>query len=365
MNGRRSGGDGGGLQVEFHSDFAPLRNEWDALAQRTENIFATWEWSSIWWRHMGEERPLFIVTFRRSDGALVAIVPLFLASRRPVRVLRFVGHGPGDELGPICVDHHRPAIAEALRGALGSIRPRWDVLVADNLPADSAWGSIGGVARINSIPNPVIEFDGIGWDEFFKSRGSKFRQQVRRNTRRLADDHELTYRLADDSTLINADLDTLFTLHQARWRDESSGVFAGVEGAFQREFARAMLDRGCLRLWFLELDGEPVAARLGFRFGQVECGYQSGRDRSWDKYGIGFLLQAHVVRRAIEDEMKEYRLLRGGESYKGRLANAERGLDTIAFARGIAGRGALAAGRVALAMPPGSRAWLSRLSGGG
>lgn len=363
MSGDRGrSGDGGELSVELHSDFAALREEWSALAERAGTIFATWEWASIWWRHLGEDRPLHLATCRDSGGRPVAILPLYLASRRPLRVVRLVGHGPGDELGPICAPEDRAAVAPAIPVALGLIRPGWDVFVADNLPRDPAWGSIGA-ARLNEIPNPALKMKGMSWGEFFESRSAKFRQQLRRNTRRLARDHGLEYRLADDPERLDADLDALFSLHSARWREESSGVFAGAEGSFQREFAHSALDRGWLRLWFLRLDGEPAAARLGFRFGRIESGYQSGRDPAWDRYGLGFLLQAHVIREAMNDGIDEYRLLRGGEEYKDRLANVDLGLETIALARGAAGRLALATGRAALALPPSKRAWLSKLAG--
>jgi len=358
----RQGGAGSELRVELQPDLAPLREEWTALAGRADSIFASWEWASIWWRHLGEDRPLHLATCRDPDGRLIAIVPLYLAARRPLRVVRLIGNGPGDELGPVCDPRDREAVAPAIRTALDLIRPRWDVFVADLLPCDPAWDSIGA-SRIDTIPNPVLEIGGMSWDEFFESRSSKFRQQQRRNTRRLDRDHGLEFRLADDPERIDADLDALFSLHDARWRERSSGVFSGAEGALQREFARAALERGWLRLWFLHLDGEPVAARLGFRFGRVESGYQSGRNPAWDKYGIGFLLQVHVIREAMNDGVDEYRLLRGGERYKGRLANVDRGLETIALARGPAGHAALAAGRAALALPPSRRAWLSRLAG--
>lgn len=360
MSGDR--GRGGELQVELRSDFASLREEWTALAERADSIFATWEWSSIWWRHLGEGRPLYLASCRDPDGRLVAIVPLYLASRRPLRVIRLVGHGPGDELGPICDPRDRETVAPAIRAALDLIRPRWDVFVADNLLRDRAWGSLGA-AQLNQTPNPVLETRGMSWDEFLESRSAKFRQQLRRNTRRLARDHGLEFRLAEDPERIDADLDVLFSLHDARWRERTSGVFAGAEGDLQREFARAALDRGRLRLWFLLLDGEPAAARLGFRFGRVESGYQSGRNPAWDRFGIGFLLQARVIEEAMDDGMDEYRLLRGGERYKDRLANADRGLETIALAHGPAGHIALAAGRAALRLPPAKRAWLSRLAG--
>lgn len=364
MSDYRPGGDGAGreLRVELHADLGALREEWTALAERADSVFASWEWASAWWRHLGGDRPLHLATCRSSDGRLVAIVPLFTASTRPLRVVRLIGVGPGDELGPVCAPEDRPAVAPAVRTALDMIHPRWDVFVADLLPRDAAWASLSGVG-IDAMPNPIVEIGGMSWDDFMASRSAKFRQQLRRNTRRLVRDHGLEYRLADDPERLDADLDALFSLHGARWGKQSSGVFAGAEGALHRDFAHAAMERGWLRLWFLHLDGRPAAARLGFRFGRVESGYQCGRETAWEKYGIGFLLQAHTIEEAMNDGMEEYRLLRGGESYKDRLANADRGLETIALARGPAGRAALAAGRAALALPPSKRAWLSKLAG--
>ncbi len=47
---------------------------------------------------------------------------------------------------------------------------------------------------------------------------------------------------------------------------------------FHRDFAHRAYDNGWLRLRFTDADGEPAASRLGFRFGGVESGSQSGLD---------------------------------------------------------------------------------------
>jgi hypothetical protein len=99
------------------------------------------------------------------------------------------------------------------------------------------------------------------------SRSPNLRQQVRRRERRLARAHDLHYRLADDPTPLQRDLDTLFALHTARWGPRST---FGAREAFHREFATHALAQGWLRLWFLELDGRPRAAWYGFRFGGAE-----------------------------------------------------------------------------------------------
>ena len=58
---------------------------------------------------------------------------------------------------------------------------------------------------------------------------------------------------------------------------------------------------------------------------------------------FGFIAISHDVREALNDGMREYRLLRGGESYKGRFADTGRILETSGLARGADARLLLAA----------------------
>lgn len=349
-----------GLTVDLYEDFEAAKAEWRELAAGSGNAFGTWEWASTWWRHLGDDRPLYLIACREPSGKLVAILPFYLASRLPFRVVRLVGRGPGDELGPVCAEADRSRIAPLIREGLDLTVPGWDVLVAENLPRDPTWAEIGDVTRLNTIPNPVIEFKDRGWDEYLASRSQKFRSQYRRDQRRLAD-HDLTFRLVNEDEDIEANVKALFDLHGNRWGDESSGVFVGREGDLQMDFAKLALEQGWLRLWFLDLDGKPAATRLGFRIGSVEGAYQAGRNTDWDKFGIGFLLMVHVVEAAANDGVEEFRLLRGGEAYKSRLTDVDLGLESIAVPRGIRGRAAILGSHLASSRAGGA---ISRLSGG-
>lgn len=347
------------LRCERLAGMDAAREEWEHLAARSENVFATWEWASAWWRHCGGDRPLHLLACRDEAGGLRGIWPLYLASRRPLRVVRLVGRDAGDELGPVCAPADRAALAASAAAALALLEPGWDVLVAEGMPGDEAWDAFPGGTRLSRIPSPVLEIGGMSWDDYFASRSRKFRQQFRRSERQLGEEHELAFRMTEDPAELERDLTALIELHGRRWGGESSGVFEGAGAELHREFAVTALRRGWLRLWFLEVDGKPVAARLGYVFGGVKVGYQSGRDPSWDRFGVGFLLQAHTIRAAIEEGLREYRFLRGGEGYKDRFANGDRGLETIVLARGLRGRAALAARRASLAIAArrGSQPW--------
>jgi CelD/BcsL family acetyltransferase involved in cellulose biosynthesis len=338
--------------------FESLQDDWIRLGVLSGNVFSTWEWASVWWRHYGEGRRPLTASLRDGGGEAVAILPLYLGFERPVRVARFIGHGAGDELGPVCPPEETragPALADA--AGLG-----WDVLLAERLPGDGHAALLRGRV-LGREASPVIALDGASWDDYLASRSSNFRSQVRRKERKLVREHGLTYRLSDDPGRLAADLDTLFELHEARWAGDSSGALAGARVAFHRDFAALAQERGWLRLWLAEIEGRAVAAWYGFRFGGADSYYQFGRDPDWDRSSIGLVLLAHTVRDAAEAGQREYRLLRGGESYKDRFATADPGLETVAVPRGARGRLAVGAAATGLALPGPFRRRLTRAVG--
>jgi CelD/BcsL family acetyltransferase involved in cellulose biosynthesis len=339
------------IRFERIRDFDVARSEWQSVAERSQNVFATWEWARTWWRHFGRDRQLLLTVCRGSHGRAVAIVPLYMSPVGPFRTLRFVGQGPADELGPVCAPADRGSAARTLLWALRQRDCRWDVFLAEALPVQDGWPAVLGGTVWRRESSPVLDIAGLDWEGFLASRSANFREQVRRRERSLARSHELRYRLTEDPARLDADLDVLFRLHDERWAEErSSALTASVRG-FHREFARLALQRGWLRLWIMEIDGEPVAAWYGFRFGGAESYYQSGRRRAWDRASVGFVLLAHSLREAIRDGMREYRLLRGGEPYKTRFASRDDGLEMIVVPRGLRGHAALGAGTAALALP--------------
>jgi CelD/BcsL family acetyltransferase involved in cellulose biosynthesis len=306
--------------------------DWEELALDSRNIFVTREWVSLWRRHFAPDEPLRIIGCRNQDGGLLAVLPLYTASQKGVRTIRFLGHGAGDELGPACAPSARSEAAAALRRTLETNGS--DLFLADDLPGDFDWARYVGGRILRRTVSLVADLRGSSWETYLAGRSTSLRRQLGRLERRLAE-QGLRYRLTTKPDELGADLDTLFALHRARW--QGSPWFASGE-PFHRDFAAAALERGWLRLWLMELNGRAVAAWLGYRFAGVESYYQAGRDPAWDKASVGSVLLAHTIRAAIEDDMSEYRFLRGNEGYKSRFATSEAG-SVVQLARATSGLG--------------------------
>lgn len=338
--------DGDALRVERVENLEDIREDWLRLADLTSHPFATWEWVTSWWRWFGAGRPLYTFACRDSEGAVVAILPMYLAATRPVRVARFLGYS--DLHSPICAPADRPRAARAMLG-LSATRGKdgCRFLLAERLPGGEGWDELLGGTLTTSHADPLLRIDGTTWEEFLASRSQNFRREVGRQERRLERDYELTYRMADDPDRLDSDVTTLFRLHNDRWDDETTGMFLGDRGSMHRELAAEALERGWLRLWFLELDGEPVAANYSWRFAGSDWCLQQGRDPAFERQKVGGTLMAHVIREAHRDGMSTFRFLAGDEAYKGRWTNEDTPAETRLLASGPIGRaGGLAIKRV-------------------
>lgn len=345
------------MDVSFASSLDAVEPAaWDRLAERSGHVFATREWLLTWWRHFGKPRRQ-LIGVARDDGDLVALVPLYEWWRRGIPVLRFVGHGPSGQLGPICAPPNGAIDAGAAQ-TLRAVPLRRFVLLAEQIAGDQRFGELSGARSLYREASPVLCFEHDAWDEFVRSRGRNFRQQARRFPRKLSELGTVSYRLTIDPERVQPDLDTLFGLHRQRWG--STSAFLDAE-PFHREFATLAFQRGWLRLWFLEIDGRPVAALYGFRFAGSESAYQAGRDLAFERHPVGFVLQVHALREAHRDGLRAYRLLRGDAAYKQRFANGDPGVETFGLTRGAPARLMLTAAEKARGHSLGLRRILDRL----
>lgn len=332
---------------------------WEDLAARSENIFASLAWARLWRQHLAPEGELAIGLVRRAgEASPCALIPLSFRSRGPLRLGRFIGAGPADELGLVCAAADRalaaPAAGDYIRQQLGS-----GLFLAERLWGEHPWPAELQGSSLRREPSPVLPLEGQTFEDFLASRSRNFRSQLGRFERQLTSAHRLSYRLTEDPECLKEDLDRLISLHAARW-GENSSAFQGARRAFHLDFARTAMDRGWLRLWTMELDGSPVAAWYGFRYAGIETYYQAGRDPRLERLRVGTVLLAHTIRSACEDGMREYRFGLGGEDYKSRFTQLDPGLDTLALPVGMRGGAALRALRTVLRLPPERRAALSR-----
>jgi CelD/BcsL family acetyltransferase involved in cellulose biosynthesis len=320
------------------SDLVSLEEEWTRLAEPRGNAFVTPQWCVAWLRHYGDGARPLVVVLRRPDGALQGLLPLVVAAGGQRRVVRFAGANLGDYLEPVSSPDDEEILAAETADVLDRRRSEWSMIVLHNVktgwPSQIVASSPRPLTALRMQPEsvPYVELNGCTWDEYLATRSRDFRSQVKRELRVLEREHHVMFRKTVRQEQLSADMNTLFQLHDMRWAGRGgSAVGPGRPREFLTEFAASALGAGWLRLWFLEIDGEPVSGWCGWHIGGRYSYYLGGFDPAWAKYSVGRVLLARALRDATEEGAAEFNLLLGDEPYKLRFATGRRDVTTLAI----------------------------------
>jgi CelD/BcsL family acetyltransferase involved in cellulose biosynthesis len=309
-----------------------LLGAWRRLAEARSNPFLTPEWFRAWIETNPEEEPFALAW--RVDGELRGVLPLV----RVGRLLRFAGARRGDWFTPACRREEEEAMARACAAFLRGLGGGWQLRL-DRIDRDSAWPqalwaedcerAVAPVRPRRTDILPYVAFGEDGYEGYLAGRSRNFRSQLGRRRRKLEREHNLGFRVTSAAADLEADLDTFFTLHDERW-DERGGSSSQGESvrAFQRRFAAAALERGWLRLWTAEADGEPRAAWYGWRVGERYCYSLSGLAKEYEPFALGTVLLAHTIEQAAAEGAPIYDLMWGEEGYKERFETGRRDAAT-------------------------------------
>ena len=146
------------------------------------------------------------------------------------------------------------------------------------------------------------------------------RKQLRRCCRDVIDCGKALWRLPEHEQEHDFSYawETLVDLHQRRRQSLGEpGCFASeAYTSFHEEIARIFFDKDALRLSWVEIDGEPVAAEYHFASDRATYAYQGGLEPDRIDDEPGRLSMIACVQQAIEEGKTAFDLLRGDEPYK-------------------------------------------------
>jgi CelD/BcsL family acetyltransferase involved in cellulose biosynthesis len=322
---------------------AEVEGDWRRLAEARGNAFLTPEWFRCWFAEYGDEADPFVSAMMGEDGTCTGLIPFALPRSGRPRVCRLAGANLGDCFGPVAAPGQEDLVAAVAGKALGGAADRWSVIALDHVEDPDVWAgplAEGTGLRLKrrsreAADLPWIDLASHGdWDGYLASRSSHLRKRLRWLDRRLARDHEVRVRRTETPETLPADVDVLFDLHDRRWQGAST-LASPRARSFHAAFAAAALERGWLRLWFLELDGEPVASWYGWRLGDRYSFYNGGFDPSLSKLSPGMVLLARVLESSFEEGARTFDFLLGDESYKSRFADLTRAVHDLTLARAL------------------------------
>lgn len=318
------------FQLAPSLELSALKEEWRNLAVRLHNTsyFRTPDWVLSWWNTVGGQPFTLVATWRNETNRLEAIALLSRVRQRyfhgvnlGVRVWTNTGSGPGsaDHCGWLACSNRT---ADVRNWLLHKASER--TLVLQNCDPEVGI-HLNGVARpVQQIACPRLYIPACDTEV---GRSANFRQQLRAKRRKL---HKagVTLRWVDPPDMDEQVLESLFSLHEARWNSKNvTSNFSSEQFDLHRSLTRnADISRGPAAV-LAEYREQVVGVLYGFWWKDVFAYYQLGWHPDWKSYSLGLLLLRDAIEMAKSRGARVFDFLRGDEPFKYRFG-AEDHVDT-------------------------------------
>lgn len=292
-------------------------------ADPNRHVFATAEWSRLWWESFGEGRQEgLVLTFHSPDP--VGLGAFSLDDTPDGRRMRFLG---GDDLtdyqGPLISNPElRPQVAESFLRFLLEYKG-WDYLEAKGLPVPfhfSEW-------LVEAADRMGLEFElelqeltavlmlPPDWPGYLAGLGKKQRHELERKTRRFEREAASAVLRTSDAEHLESDMEAFIRLHRTSAGEKGEFMLPERE-TFFRNVARTFQPLGIFSLDLTEYEGRLIAATVSFRYDGVFYLYNSAYDLGLRAISPGLIHVARLIERSIAQGLRRFDFLRGRERYK-------------------------------------------------
>ncbi len=329
--------------ITTREDLLRLADDWSHLLERSDNVlpFMLPGWLIPWWDTYRQERRLIRDSLRtkvvRRGGEVVGILPFMLTERPPsgplrARAMGFLGADPyiTEQRAPL---YDRRCAGEVARAIADDLQrdPEWDWIGWAGLDRQSEFASAlearmplrwksSDTANILALPST--------WEAFRSGLKRNVKESLRHGYNSLKREG-LEPRLGVAETVADVDeaLDTFFALHTARARASHGPPhpdrFAAARARrFLAEVCRDLAEQHVTRVFTLQVDGKPVASRIGFVLPGCLYLYYSGYDPSWARYGVMTTTVVETIKYAIALGVPTLHLSMGADVSKTRWGGA-------------------------------------------
>lgn len=328
------------LRSELLTTLAELERiapEWEALASACAAPTALPAWQLAWWRRLAPAGALLRAVAIRDGDRLVALAP-YAVTRGAARATVWeplaaaMTHRVEPLAEPGCAAVAMEATVAQLAAA--DVAPdlvRFEAIAADASPwreLEAAWSQARRLEEFTQTA-PYVSIGDEGFDAWLNGKSRNFRQQTRRFRRKLEQAGGVV-RMSQPGAGAERDVAALLRLHHARWDDRggsSLGDGDGV-GAMLRDAAPTMVAAGTMRIWIVELDGEPISAQLFLAAGGTVHYWNGGFDPRHAELKPALLGLVAGIEDCFAQGDTLLDLGGGAQDYKLRLADGTRELSS-------------------------------------
>lgn len=291
------------------SDLADFTPEWERLTlsvDAPEPFFQPY-WILAFSSFVPRGRGATVVTVH-DEARLAGILPLVRAptcfGSIPARTLRSVSGTHSCRFDLVCTENARPPITRAIWDALKADRS-WDIIEALNVPASSSFEALQECARTDgfltaawpTLRMPYLDLPERDADPFANSpkRYREFRRRLGSYQRKLGEHGKLAF--GTETALTGRIFDDFLHLEASGWKRHAGGAILlkpQVRQFYQRALAGAS-HTGQLRIYWLRLNGRPIAMELGLLLGRCFYSPKAAYDEEFARYSPGHLLTRFII----------------------------------------------------------------------
>jgi CelD/BcsL family acetyltransferase involved in cellulose biosynthesis len=343
--------------VDSFDEATALRDEWDALVQRSgAPLYQTFDWCRVWWNHYGSGRALRLV-FVHSGGKLVGIVPMFIErlglAPLHLKVAKLLSSDFTLALCDPPVERQSGReVFEQVLGQLfqvdrcdavhfGPITNEYSALNSMR-EACAARHDLGVMARDRECGRHTVFDLAGGFDGFLRGMSKNQRSNYKRNVNGLTKNFRFAVDVVSDAEGAAREFENFIDMHQRQWQTVGNlGHFADWPGAieYHRELVRAMASAGKLRLLRMLADDEVVSYYFCFASGGTYYWRLPARKvgDEWDRHALGRVGLMKMLEVAAGEGATRIEAGNGWYEYKERLNATSHPLHSIVISSRSAG----------------------------
>lgn len=326
------------LRVQEHhslKEFQSLEDEWNALVDSTGAVpFVRHECIGAWIASFAPKAALVILTARDGDARLVAALPLLLERALfcglPVRQMVSTANTHSSRFDMIAEDP-REAGRAFLDHLLG--RPDWALLRIIDVREGGAGWQVQHAAIERGLPvgvwesarSPYLAFPS-SYGELLATKSPLFRANLRRRRRQLEKLGTLSVERVTRGDALAERLEEGFALEARGWKGLSGSAMSQSPKtrAFYRAIAEEAAQRGHLSLFFLRLDGAPIAFHFGLVYDRVYYVPKLAYDEALTRCSPGLVLLEEVIKDGIARGLRGYDFLGDEAEWKNKWSSSRK-----------------------------------------
>lgn len=338
--------------VTRQDQFLNLKQDWDRLTEYSHSYvpFLCHEWYQLWIQHFLASYKMLIVLLYHQNN-LFCIAPFYITNQTfyglrttkvellgnvysPIRTFLFATRN--EVLRTFCT-------AEIYKYIFNQHK-RVDFIDLQSVPENEGDAGVFLKAATHSAYKHSCygTFDNYYEDritstahQYSKSLSKNLRKNIRKRERLLNETGTLQFKVITDFKGIDRYIDWYYEVYSKSWKKVEK-----VGPSFHADLARSTSKNGLLRLAFLTLNNEPIAAKFVIVHNGIAYFLKSAYDLNFVRFGPGSILTYKMLNYLIDsDSIREIDYGKGSESFKSQwVSKVRRRVHLRIYNRSIKGQ---------------------------